>query len=111
MELQYCTLTGAVSREERVDYKNIENWNASSLYIFMDRIDEFYREYRDIFGNGLYSNLEEGMMDIYGINYYDENQVWEIIEQLKVHKPKDYEKLLSWLLNEKNRNGIYLLGI
>lgn len=109
IEIQYCTLPNGTSDREIVDA--IRNWDLSSLYIFGDDFQRFYSEYKEIIGNGLYSNLHEGSIDYCGINYYSREKTIKIIERLKERKPEEFEIFLDWLLIDLKYNGFYILGV
>ncbi len=108
-ELQHCALPAGTSNKKIVDAE-IQHWQLSSLYVFGDDFNEFYAEYKEIIGNGLYVNLEEGSVDFYGINYYNREKTAKIIDRLREYKPKGYEVLLEWLLGGSGYNGFYILG-
>lgn len=109
IQIQYCTLPNGTSDREIVD--TILNWDLSSLYIFGDDFQRFYNEYKEIIGNGLYSNLHEGSIDYCGINYYSREKTLKIIERLKERKTEKFEILLKWLLSDLKYNGFYILGL
>lgn len=111
IELHYCKLPTSTKLKKLVAVKSINNWQDDSLYIFVDDIDKFYTEYKDILTDGIYGNLKSGTIDLYGINYYSQEQVTNIIEKIKGNQPLDYETLLQWLNKNANNNGIYILGI
>lgn len=91
--------------------RHLKNWEDDSLYIYVDDIDLFVENYRKILNDGTYNNQETGLFDIYGYNYYNENQVKEIIDRIIEAKPIDYEKFLIWLEDARTHNGFYLIGI
>jgi hypothetical protein len=109
IEIQFCRLPVGTSNKKIVAISNIINWQNDSLYV--DCEEEFYREYSSILGFGMYSNLSNGPLDIYGINYYSPSAIVRIIEALNREKPMDYEILLDWLNKAKIYNGFYVLGI
>ena len=109
IEIQYCTLPNGTLDKEIVDA--VHNWDLSSLFIFGDDFQRFYNEYKEIIGNGLYSNLHEGSIDYCGINYYSREKTIKIIERLKERKPEEFEILLDWLLSDLKYNGFYILGV
>lgn len=109
IEIQFCRLPEDASIESKVDPCNIENWQDDSLYI--EDIKSFDTAYAGIFIDGIYSDLEAGPMDIYGINYYYPDQIELFIERLEDKKPEDYEIITKWLENALNYNGFYILGI
>ena len=106
IEMQFCKLPVGT---KIVKIRNIENWGNDSLYI--NNVDEFYQEYSDIFDCGIYNNLEQGVVDIFGINYYSYDLIDLIINKIKNKKPREYDALIQWLNNAKRYNGFYILGI
>ncbi len=110
LEFQYCTLPKSYS-EKRIVNADIVFWKESSLYVFGNDFDVFYRDYDEVIGKGLYCNLQEGVLDYYGINYYNREKTVKIIERLKEYQPKDCEILLEWLSAGSDGNGFYILGI
>ena len=111
LEIQYCSLPAGSSARKTVSVDSIHNWNLSSLYVSAEDMDDFYAQYKDILHNGLYNNLREGVVDLFGINYYDAEKTCAIIENLRTCKPKGYETLLAWLRENPYNNGFYVLGI
>ncbi len=71
----------------------------------------FYNEYRNILDNGLHSNMEEGTVDPWGINYYSEEKTKRIIEKLIKFQPAGFDILLKWLSENPYHNGFYVLGV
>lgn len=111
IEIQYCNLKQNTPIKKIVSLRAIDNWKNDSLYIYIDDIDDFYSNYKDIFCDGAYNNLKNGDIDLFGINYYSPKQIIEIIDKIEKQKPSDYAVLLEWLKKGINRNGIYILGI
>ena len=111
IEFQYCTLPAGTKLKKTVSVKTIDFWKDDSLYVFVDDIDDFISDYREIFNNGIYGNLKSGECDIYGINYYPPERLKEIIGKTEKIKTADGETLLQWLKHGENRNGFYILGI
>ncbi len=111
LELQFCRVEIGTSIESIVSCRNITNWCNDSLYVSGDDWEVFYENYKNIFKNGVYSNLQSGRIDWCGINYYSPRQVEAIIIDLEEQKPKDYKAVLDWLNNTKDFNGIYILGL
>ena len=107
VELQFCALQKKTPVAEVVD--NVTHWKDDSLYI--DDENEFYSEYSRIFDCGIYNNLSQGTVDVYGINYYNSDITDSIIKKINQEKPTDYEILLSWLEKSKEYNGFYILGL
>ena len=109
MEIQPCLLPKVTEIEKIVAVDSIINWKDNSLYISDE--NEFYKHYSSVFTGGIYNNLKSGIIDIYGINYYPPETLDGIIDAIKTAKPLDCEPLLKWLEQNKNHNGIYILGI
>jgi len=88
---------------------NINNWKLDSLYI------SDYYEFGEIYGKyfdcGIYSNMECGSIDLYGINYYIADIIDKLISDIEKDTPKDYNDLLDWLKEAKKYNGFYILGV
>ena len=59
----------------------------------------------------VYNNLKTGKIDFYGINYYTQQQLLNIIDTIDEQKPFDYAVLSEWLKQGINYNGFYILGI
>ena len=111
LELQYCRLPVKTPTKKIIAVRSINNWQNDSLYIYVDDLDIFYQEYSNFFNNGIYNNLNSGLMDICGINYYSPLQTDSIIKKISVDKPRDHEVLVDWLEKAKEYNGFYILGI
>ncbi len=111
IEIQYCKLRLGTSDKKLVSINAIKNWEPSSLYVYDDTIDNFWNEYNNIFNDGLHNNMNESVIDLYGINYYSEEKAKRIIENLKSFKPIGFEILLEWLNENPYHNGFYILGI
>ena len=111
IEIQYCKLKHNARIKKIVSINAIDNWQDDSLYVYVDDIDEFYNNYRDIFNYWVYNNLKKGEIDLYGINYYSPQQLIEIIDKIEKQKPMDYAVILEWLKQGTNYNGFYILGI
>lgn len=109
VELQFCKMPLNSKIESIVTVDNIKNWELDSLYI--NEYEDFSMIYGNIFDCGIYSNMQNGTVDIYGINYYKPELVDMIISKIKNKKPEDYLVLLKWLENVKNYNGFYILGV
>lgn len=108
MEIQYCRLPIGTSDAKLTD-GDIPCWDYTSLYVH--EISEFFEQYADILDKGLYNNLTEGDLDVYGINYYNPEKTGIITEKIRQRKPADYEIFLEWLESDMNRNGFYVLGV
>lgn len=85
---------------------SITNFLDDSLYI--DDENVFYREYKSIFDRGIYNNLECGVVDTYGINYYAPSLIDPIIEKLREKKPIDYEPLIALPADTHGRTRYFL---
>lgn len=101
IELQYCKLKEGTDLKKIVSLHKIRHWDDHSLYIYVDEIDEFYSEYRDVFND----------LDLFGIHYYSPEQINDIVTKIERKKPVDYIALLEWLRRGKGYNGVYILGI
>lgn len=111
LEIQYCKIPKDEPLRKIVSVDFIKNWDNSSLYVYDDDIENFYKEYAEILQDGVYNNLCEGRLDTCGINYYDSDRALAIIERLKNIQPTEYDVLLEWLNNGLSQNGFYILGI
>lgn len=111
IELQYCRLLPGTEIEKIVSVTAIEHWKNDSLYINGDDANKFVSNYGKIITGGIYNNRKSGMVDMYGINYYSQEQTKLILERIKEIKPLDYQVLLSWLEKSKEHNGFYILGL
>lgn len=111
IEIQYCKLKKGTSIKEIVSVNKIDNWKDDSLYIHIDDFDSFISNYGEIFNSGTYNNLETGLIDITGINYYSIEQTKEIIKIIEIQKPLDYQIIIYWLNKIQEYNGFYFLGI
>ena len=109
IEVQFCKMPYKTKTKKIVAVNSIKNWQNDSLYINDE--DTFYQEYSNIFTCGIYSNLKSGIVDIFGINYYEPSLVDSIITKLHKNKPIDYMILVEWLTKAKEYNGFYILGI
>ena len=111
IEIQYCKMKLESDLKKIVAVSSLNHWQDDSLYIYLDDIENFVQEYRDIFQGGIYNNLESGLVDIYGINYYKPDLVEAIIARIYESQTTDYEILMEWLNKAKRYNGFYILGI
>lgn len=50
-------------------------WENDSLYIYVDNIELFVKNYSEILNDGTYDNPETRLFDINGYYYYNENDV------------------------------------
>ncbi len=111
IEIQFCNMPFQATTKELVAVESIQNWKNDSLYVYIDDDSAFFQEYSRIFDCGTYCNLQTGVVDLYGINYYASSLTDSIIERLHKEKPTDYEILIEWLIKSKSYNGFYILGI
>ena len=111
IEIQYCKLKPNTHNKKLVSLRVIDNWQNDSLYVYVDDIDVFYTNYKDIFVDGRYNNMKMGEIDLFGINYYSPQQLAEIIEKTQKQKPLGFDVLLDWLKKAIEYNGFYILGI
>ena len=109
IEVQFCKMPYKTKTKKIVAVNSIKHWQNDSLYINDE--DTFYQEYSNIFNCGIYNNLKSGIVDIFGINYYEPSLVDSIITKLHKNKPIDYMILVEWLTKAKEYNGFYILGI
>lgn len=111
IELQYCKLSAQTKLKKIVSLKSIHNWKDDSLYIHVNDLDSFVESYGSILNNGTYNNMKSGIVDIFGINYYTNENMKQLVDTITKSKPLEHEKFLSWLNEGSNYNGFYLLGI
>jgi len=109
IEMQFCKLPSKAAIDQIVAVSSITNWQDDSLYIH--DIEKFEEDYGNIFDCGIYNNLKNGIVDLYGINYYKPDMIKTIVTKILEDKPTDYEILLEWLSKAKSCNGFYILGI
>lgn len=109
IEFQFCKMENNTSISSILSIDNINNWKLDSLYI------SDYYEFGEIYGKyfdcGIYSNMECGSIDLYGINYYIADIIDKLISDIEKDTPKDYNDLLDWLKEAKKYNGFYILGV
>jgi len=82
IEIQYCRLSADTKLKKIVAVKSIQNWMDDSLYIYVDDIDSFISNYGRIFNMGTYSNMQTGIVDVYGINYYSVKDLKYIVDKI-----------------------------
>ena len=111
IELQFCKLPPKTKIKKIVSTHSITHWQNDSLYVYADDIDAFFNEYAQFFNSGTYNNLETGVVDLFGINYYAPSAIDSFITKICECRPVDYECLVKWLNNGKAYNGFYILGI
>ena len=111
IEFQICHSKLDEKLESLVKVQNISINVESSLYIdFMD-YEKFMQEYGIYFNNGVHSDMKESEFDPYGINYFSLDKTMKIIELISKDKPYEFEKIIVFLLDAKDNNGFYILGI
>lgn len=106
IEIQFCRHPVGTPIGELVD--RVTHWQNDSLYVADG--NAFYREYGSIFTGGVYGNREKGVVDLWGINYYEPALTDLILERLREQTPEDYAALEAWLNRAKGYNGFYVLG-
>ena len=111
IEIQYCRLPRGTEIERIVSVDAVRDWMDDSLYIYGDDDNEFLSHYGQIFTDGIYNNRKSGAVDLYGINYYSEEQAGLMAEKIKEEEPPGYQVLLDWLEGVKEHNGFYVLGL
>ena len=111
IELQYCRLSPYMKIKEIVSVNAIKHWENDSLYICGDNMDMFYSSYGTIITGGIYSNMERGPVDLFGINFYSQEQTKQIMQRIEVEMPPEYQIFLKWLKEGKEYVGFYILGI
>ena len=109
IELQFCIAPADTDIKDLVAVDSIEHCRKDSLYVTDS--DMFCGEYGKYFDYGIYNNLKQGAVDIYGINYYVPSVTDTVIAGICNDRPLDYERLLHWLEASKQYNGFYILGI
>jgi len=111
IEIQFCKLPSNTKIKKIVAVNNINHWQDDSLYIHAHDIDEFIEKYGHIFNCGIYNNLKNGAIDIFGINYYSPLLIDSIIEKLSENKSSDCDLIIEWFKKSKEYNGFYILGL
>lgn len=111
IEIQFCDMPKRSQIKELVSVDNIRGGRNDSLYVHEDDDEAFFREYSRVFDCGTYNNLETGVMDLCGINYYAPNLIDLTLEKLRREKPQGCEVLAAWLARAKEHNGFYILGL
>ncbi len=109
IEMQFCKFPVGTDIKKIVSVDSIKHWQNDSLYIDDENI--FFDEYKNIFNCGIYANLQSGVVDICGLNYYSPELTIKIIEKINAEKSVGYEILSEWLNIAKSYNGFYILGI
>ena len=111
VELKYCKLKPNTPIRKIVSLRVIKFNAEDSLYFTVNDMNEFFDDFENIFNNGIFNNRKQGVVDLFGINYYPPQQLNEIIDKIEKQKPVDYEILLKWLKQGVNYNGFYILGV
>lgn len=109
IEFQFCKMPVKSKIESIVTIEIIDHWKLDSLYV--SDYEEFFEIYGKYFDCGYYNNMKNGLVDIYGINYYTSECVDSIISKIETEKPEDYPVILEWLNKAKEYNGFYILGV
>ena len=81
-----------------------------SLY-FAGDVKEFLETYGEVFNCGIYNNLQTGIVDVFGINYYKKNCINDCMQKIKNNRLQGYEIVISWLEQALQYNGFYIVGI
>lgn len=111
IEIQYCKLPESTKLEKIISVNVIPHWENDSLYVSCDDMNLFYEQYKDIITGGVYNNGKNGVMDLYGINFYSREKADLIIKGIEDEKPQEYEILLRWLKSGTDYIGFYILGM
>ncbi len=96
IKIQFCDMPKCSRIKELVSVDNIKIRREDSLYVHEDDDEAFFREYSRVFDCETYNNLETGVMDLCGINYYAPNLIDSTLEKLRAEKPLDCEVLAAW---------------
>lgn len=111
IEIQYCMLPPNTQLEKIISVGAITDWKNDSLYIYGDDMEAFYSYYGQIITGGIYNDMNQGPIDLYGINFFAQKQVPQIIERIEAEMPPEYQTLRDWLKVGKQFVGFYILGI
>lgn len=111
VELQYCRLPSHAEIKEIVSVDAIKHWENDSLYIYGDDMNTFYSAYGTLITGGIYSNMERGPIDLFGINFYSQEKTSQIVEHIETEMPLEYQILLDWLKAGRQYIGFYILGV
>ena len=109
VELQFCRLPEGTKLGRIVSVDSIKHFLSDSLFVPDE--DAFFSEYNGIFDSGIYNNLETGVVDVYGINYYPPEITAKMLRRVRAEHPADGEALVTWLEKATEYNGFYVLGI
>lgn len=111
IEIQHCKLPESTKLEKIISVNVIPHWENDSLYVSGDDMNLFYEQYKNIITGGVYNNGKNGVMDLYGINFYSREKADLIIKGIEDEKPQEYEILLRWLKSGTDYIGFYILGM
>lgn len=111
LEFQICRKNIDTNIDDLIDTKKISFWEESSLHVNLEQVEEFINVYGCYFDNGIHADKTKGELDIFGINYYPVDKAKNIIKAISKDRPKNLEKLLTFLKKAENENGFYILGI
>ena len=111
IEIQHCKLPESTKLEKIISVKEVSHWENDSLYVSGDDMNLFYEQYKDIITGGVYNNGKNGVMDLYGINFYSRDKAEHSRKGIEDEKPMDYEILLRWLKSGIDYIGFYILGM
>lgn len=112
IEIQYCRLPPCTEIKEIVSVNAVQHWKNDSLYIHGDNMGVFYSSYGTIITGGIYNNnMERGPVDLYGINFYSQEQASQIISRIEAETPPEHQTLLDWLKAGERYVGFYILGL
>lgn len=109
--MQFCRLPKTTDISDIVSVNSIKNRQNDSLYIYIDDENVFYENYSHIFNCGVYNNLKKGIVDLWGINYYEPSLIDELIQKIQMEKPQEFKTIIEWLNKAKDYNGFYILGV
>lgn len=87
LEFQICRVDTKLKQLVNID--NISFNDEESIYLDLDCYDKFLLYYRNYFNSAIHNNLEVGLLDIYGINYYTLDETKSIINDISKDKPKN----------------------
>ena len=111
IELQYCRFPVGTETKKIISVNRIRHWGNDSVYVYGADSPLFYASYGTIITGGIYNNMRQGSMDLYGINFYSQGLASHIIERVEKERPLDYQILLNWLNNGREFIGFYILGL
>ena len=111
IELCFCKLSKDAETKDILDLDENIFWQNDSLYIHGDYQNQFYNEYKEIFGLGINAGMKESLFDTWGLTYFNPEKIPGIIERANENKPEGYEDLTEWLEKAREYNGFYILGV